>query len=62
MYLEYIENDGTDYIMTDILMNSSSQFYGFKCKSAPLFSDSGAYAIAGTRSVSGVIANTSCFI
>lgn len=60
MYLEYIENDGTDYIMTDILMSNS--MYGFQCKSAPLFSDTGTYAIAGTRSVSGVISSTSCFI
>lgn len=60
--LEYIENDGVDYIMTDIYM--SSRMYGMRCKAVPLFASGQTtnYAVAGTRQVSGVVDQTSFFM
>ena len=51
--IEYVENDGVDYIMTDIVLDS--KIYGMRHKSMPLFEPGGAssVALAGTRSASG---------
>lgn len=60
--LEYVENDGMDYILTDVIM--STDMYGMRCKSAPLFDDGQTtnYAIAGTRAESGTASGTSFFM
>lgn len=61
-FLQYIENDGVDYIMTDIYM--SNKMYGMKYKAAPLFSmgQSKNYAVAGTRQTAGTVEGTSFFM
>ena len=51
--IEYAENDGKDYVLTDIIMDS--RIYGMRHKSTPLFEPGGSssVALAGTRSASG---------
>lgn len=60
--LEYVQSDGSDYVMTDIYM--SDKMYGMRCKAAPLFASgqSSNYAIVGTRQTSGSAAATSFFM
>lgn len=47
--IEYAESDGSDYVLTDILL--SDAVYGMRCKSAPKFGMGGSssVAVAGTR-------------
>lgn len=61
-YLQYVENDGVDYIMTDIYM--SDKMYGMRCKAAALFAPGQTtnYAVAGTRQVTGLAKETSFFM
>lgn len=60
-FLEYVENDGTDYVLTDIYM--SDMMYGVRCKSAALFDGDGSnYVIAGTRQTSASTSDTSFFL
>lgn len=51
--IEYAENDGVDYVLTDIILDN--RIYGFRHKSAPLFAPGGSssVALAGARSASG---------
>ncbi len=51
--IEYAENDGTDYVLTDIILDN--RIYGFKHRSIPLFAPGGSssVALAGARSASG---------
>lgn len=52
-FLEYIENDGVDYILTDYVMSNAD--YGIRFKCAPLFDSSSTYSIAaGARNGSTV--------
>lgn len=55
--LEYAENDGVDYVLTDIILDS--RIYGFRHKSTPLFAPGGSssVAVAGVRYGDGT-ANT----
>ena len=47
-YLEYIENDGTDYILTDITMGTEA--YGMRYKAMPLFEPGSVhYGLVGAR-------------
>lgn len=46
-FLEYIENDGVDYILTDIYITKSMS--GMRCKSMILTTPSSNVALAGTR-------------
>lgn len=59
VFLTYIENDGSDYILTDIMIDSN--MYGVSYKAASLL-DKGSthYVLAGARSTTGVTASTSC--
>lgn len=49
-FLEYIENDGVDYILTDIYITKSMS--GMRCKSMILTTPSSNVALAGTRNTS----------
>ena len=49
-FLEYIENDGVDYILTDIYITESMS--GMRCKSMILTTPSSNVALAGTRNTS----------
>ena len=49
--IEYAENDGKDYVLTDIYPDST--FYGFRVKSSTLqdAASSASYGVAGTRNI-----------
>lgn len=61
-FLQYVENDGVDYVLTDIYM--SSDMFGMRCRWSVMFSSgqTANYAVAGTRQESGVESATAFFL